>query len=219
VNLKDYGGKKRERERERERDLLLLIILLSELFYNYYAFCSLLLWCQNHLRLIEVGGLWFCVNICWLMCVCICAYVYDVNTIYIIIYIKTIYIIIHIYIFIYIYLHIHTYIYAYTHICVSVYKLALYTIIYTRQGAESFARQDFDRAIRERNTNSPNTINYLPRRTSSPSALLPDFVVVYPAPLSLSRSLFQSLYPQPTRHPGSGFARVCEYRHTIDCIY
>lgn len=86
----------------------------------------------------------------------------------------------------------------------------------TPLGAESFAQQDFDRAIRGRNTNSPNTINYLPRRTSSPSALLPDSVVVYPA-LSLSRSLFQSLYPQPLS--GFRFARVCEYRHTRDSPY
>lgn len=95
---------------------------------------------------------------------------------------------------------------------------ATHTPLYTL-GAKSFARQDFDRAIRGRNTNSPNTINYLPRRTSSPSALLPDSVVVQPAPSSLSRSLFQSLYPQLVRHPGFGFARVCEYRHIRNRTY
>lgn len=71
---------------------------------------------------------------------------------------------------------------------------------YMPSGAESFAQQDFDRAIRGRNTNSPNTINYLPRRTSSPSALLPDSVVVYPAPPRPYLDLFSNLY---IRYPGS----------------
>lgn len=35
------------------------------------------------------------------------------------------------------------------------------------QAIGSFARQDFGRAIRGRNTNSPNTINYLPRNILS----------------------------------------------------
>lgn len=95
---------------------------------------------------------------------------------------------------IYAYTHAHTYTHIRTYACehICIYKSYMYTYIsihvlthiplYTPPGAESFARQDFDRAIRGRNTNSPNTINYLPRRTSSPSALLPDSVVVYPAP-------------------------------------
>lgn len=46
----------------------------------------------------------------------------------------------------------------------------IYIYIYVRsviQAIGSFARQDFGRAIRGRNTNSPNTINYLPRNILS----------------------------------------------------
>lgn len=58
----------------------------------------------------------------------------------------------------------------------------------SRRGREGFARQELGRAIRTRNTNSPNTINYFPRNILS---------FCFTSKYRSSPSSLFNLYPRP----------------------
>lgn len=107
----------------------------------------------------------------------------------------------------------------YVCICVGIYVSYIYIHIYIYhiyvhgviQATGSFARQDFGRAIRGRNTNSPNTINYLPRNILSfcfTSRLRGRFL----APTYFSISFLSiSILNHHTRRPLRFLSHVCEY--------